>query len=251
MSFIRRALKRGVPRHMNRGLKSAPIILAFFAIGCGSASDTLPVIDRRCAALPGKDVAIGLSKAGKNYFPKSFGKPAEVCNYRGYPECFSTISEIEMDWYPDHWDAADEPSLYARSSAPVAADSSTLRFTWLPTFDHPVIVRIERSSKKAHLVAKQLSGQGGYEPGIVEREVKRPLTEFEITKLDAVLKKTKVLQQRAKECDMGLDGSQWIVESSDRDGYHFVNRWSPDKGPVRQFGDFALFLTGWTFEERY
>lgn len=47
------------------------------------------------------------------------------------------------------------------------------------------------------------------------------------------------------------DGSQWIVEGIDRNGYHYVNRSSPEDGPVRAFGDFALLLTGWTFEERY
>lgn len=232
-------------------MRAASIILAFVLTGCGSENSATPSIDRRCAVLPGDEIAIAPSKAGKSYFPDSFGKPAQVCNFKGYPECFATINEVENDWYPRHWDAADEPSLYEQSSVPAPAGKSTLRFTWLPTFHHPVIVRIERSGREAQLVAKQLSGEGGYEPGIVERKLTRALSTTEIAKLDAILSTTNVLEQRATDCDGGLDGSRWIVEGVDRNGYHFVNRWLPQEGPVRDFGDFALNLPGWTFEERY
>ncbi len=232
-------------------MRAASIVLAFFLTSCGSGHDTSPAIDRRCAALPGNDVAIKPSIAGKSYFPQSFGKPAQVCNFKGYPECFARINEVENDWYPDHWDAAGEPSLYERSRVPSTVDTSTLRFTWLPTFHHPVIVRIERSRQGAQLIAKQLSGKGGYEPGKVEREVTRPLSAIEMAKLDTILSATKVLEQRATDCNTGLDGSQWIVEGADHNGYHFVNRWSPQEGSVREFGDFVLALSGWTFEERY
>jgi hypothetical protein len=230
-------------------MKSAPLVIAFLVIGCGSSNDPLPAIDRRCAVLPGDDVAIKPSGAGRNYFPNSFGKPAQVCNFKGYPECFATVSKVENDWYPRHWEAADEPSLNERSNSPAAAETSTLRFTWLPSFQHPVIVRIERTGNEARLVAKQLSGQGGYEPGTIEREVRRPLSAAEVAKLDVILSTTKVLEQRPTECDSGLDGSQWIVEGVNRDGYLFVNRWSPEKGPVREFGEFALLLTGWTIDD--
>lgn len=232
-------------------MKSVPLVLAFLMVGCGSAIDPLPEIDPICAVLPGDDVAMKLSEAGRSYFPASFGKPTQVCNFKGYPECFATISTVENDWYPSHWDAADEPSLYERSRFPATAGTSTLRFTWLPSFHHPVIVRIERTGHGARLVAKQLSGKGGYEPGVIEREVTRPLSATEVAKLDVILSTTKVLEQRPTECDSGLDGSQWIVEGINRDGYVFVNRWSPQEGSVHEFGDFALLLTGWTFEERY
>ena len=148
-------------------MRATSIVLAFVLTSCGSGHDATPAIDRRCVALPGDNVAIEPSKAGKSYFPGSFGKPAQVCDFKGYSECFATISKVENDWYPQHWDAAGEPSLYERSRAATTAGTSTLRFTWLPTFHHPVIVRIERSGKEAKLVAKQLSGEGGYEPGIV------------------------------------------------------------------------------------
>jgi hypothetical protein len=32
----------------------------------------------------------------------------------------------------------------------------------------------------------------------------------------------------------GTDGSQWIVEGVNEGKYHIADRWSPDKGPVRE-----------------
>jgi hypothetical protein len=247
-------------------MRSAAIVITLISTGCGSdnvlpptaeqvlpinVEQRLPAIDRRCAMLPGEDSTIKSSKRGINYFPESFGKPTQVCEHAGYPECIPTIDPVENEWYPKHWDAADEPSLYERSTKTISADASTLRFTWLPTFDHPVIVRIERSGSNARLVAKKLSGHGGYEPGIIEQKIDRPLTSLELARLDLILSKTKILETRATNCDLGTDGSQWIVEGVDSKGYVFVNRFSPNTGPVRAFGDFALNLTGWDVRGRY
>ena len=237
--------------HNVREMRLFLVALVFVVTGCGSGNDASPAIDRRCIVLPGENVPMEKSKPSNNYFPAKFGKPAQVCNYIGYPMCFATISEVERDWYPRHWQAANEPSLYERSNGPSPAGTSTLRFTWLPSFHHPVIVRIERSGKGAQLIAKQLSGKGGYEPGIVERELNRPLSATDIAKLNAILSTTNVLGQRATTCGSMLDGSRWIIEGLDQNGYHYVNRQSPKEGPVRAFGDFALLLTGWTFEEQY
>lgn len=246
-------------------MRSASLALALVVSACGSQNDPsstaidpspdleqrLPEIDRRCATLPGDTAVIKPSKDGRSYFPKSFGKPAQVCEHKGYPECFATVGEVEIDWYPDQWDAADEPSLYERSTKPSSTSTSALRFTWLRSFDHPVTVRIERSGKSARLIAKELNGQGGGEPGVIERVLDRPLSSAEVAKLDFILSKTKVLDLRATDCDGGLDGSQWIVEGVDRDDYRFVNRFAPTEGPVREFGDFVLELTGWSIGARY
>ncbi len=51
-------------------------------------------------------------------------------------------------------------------------------------------------------------------------------------------------------CGSG-DAAVWIVEGVNREGYCFIIRWSPAEGLVREFGDFALGLTRWTFEEIY
>jgi hypothetical protein len=42
-----------------------------------------------------------------------------------------------------------------------------------------------------------------------------------------------------------LDGAQWIIETAGQDGYRFIDRQSPDEGPVRKVGLALLRLTGW------
>jgi len=44
-------------------------------------------------------------------------------------------------------------------------DATVYRLLWLPTFHHPVCVRIVRTGESAQLRAKVLDGRGGYERG--------------------------------------------------------------------------------------
>lgn len=203
-----------------------------------------------CKILPSDRTEIKPAPSGKLYFPASFGDSAVDCSHVGF-KCLPLINEIELDWYAKHWDAANEPSMFELSRTLAKSQRESIRFTWLRTFHAPVMVRIERTGDAAAIVAKQLSGQGGYDPGIVERTLSRSLTPDELARLNAMLKETAVFSETPKLCNLGLDGSQWIVERASADGYKFVNRWSPESGSVRVFGDFALGLTGWKFEERY
>ena len=81
------------------------------------------------------------------------------------------------------------------------------------------------------------SGAGGYDPGHILQDrtfaLTREQTEWFLGKIEAnnfwglsPIDKTK----------MGLDGAQWIVEGVKNGSYHIVDRWSPEKGPVRTIG---------------
>jgi hypothetical protein len=68
------------------------------------------------------------------------------------------------------------PYFYAAQEGPIADMPSGVeryRFTWLRTFDAPIAVRLDASlDSPPLLIAKVLSGHGGYDPGeIVERKV--------------------------------------------------------------------------------
>ena len=185
-----------------------------------------------------------LSTTRIEYFPPSFLSANSACGGQD-----KIVDEIEADWYPKHWRAAEEPSLYLASRA---SKARSLRFTWLRTFENPVIVRIdELPSGKMRLTAKQLSGAGGYEPGEVARKIVRDLTAEEQAKLVATLAQTRVFELPSRVCDGGLDGTQWIVEATGPSGYQYVNRWSPERGPVYDLGLALLGLTGWQFERAY
>ena len=107
--------------------------------------------------------------ADQPYFPpagaQASGKPGEV-------------SAFESEWFSRHLRAAAEPSLY--TSAEVRRAGTVLRFTWLRTSHRPVVVRVEGLDTDApRLVAKQLSGRGGYDPGKIAMEITRPLARTE------------------------------------------------------------------------
>jgi len=111
-----------------------------------------------------------------------------------------------------------------------------------------VFVRFTITGDRATLIAKELSGAGGYEPGTISRQVERDLSEREMQALSRILKQTAVLDLPPVDCMLGADGSQWIVEAADNEGYKYINRWSHNFGPIHDFGIFALKLTGWRYE---
>lgn len=190
---------------------------------------------------------------GPAYFPPSFSTPSVPCDGPGKEVREPIVDDrIERGWYSGHLRAAEEPSLYLESQAPHAPGSATLRFTWLRSFHAPIIVRIEtRGPDRQQLIAKQLSGAGGYAPGTINRRVDRPLTASEGRRLEELLVRTRLLALPPKVCDGGLDGAQWIIEAADRNGYHFVNRWTPREGAVREVGEYLLGLTGWNVAPIY
>jgi hypothetical protein len=197
-----------------------------------------------CSAI----LASSVSAAGTVYFPPAFAKASVRCE-RGAQEI---VSDLENRWYSSHLSAAKEPSLYVALTRRKGTISSQLRFTWLRSFHPPVVVRIDRTGTNSPvLVAKQLSGAGGYAPGTISKSLERPLSATEANRLHAILMRTDISHAAPKECDRGIDGAQWLIEVMDSSGCHFVDRWSPDRGAVRELGLFLLGLTGWTFKDIY
>jgi len=187
----------------------------------------------------------------RSYFPISLSKETIACGSWLRVRKTPIVSEFENKWFSSHLSAANEPSLF--HGRPQNRESNhSIRFTWLPTFDHPVIVRIEGlNSRSARLIAKQLSGAGGYAPGVISKSVDRPLTREEIHILRRLVANARLTTLSAKECSFGMDGSEWLVEIADRNEYHFLNRWTPEQDGVRDFGVAALKLTGWKFKHIY
>ena len=189
--------------------------------------------------------------SGPAYFPASLGVPTLRCRY-DRARLQPVLSDFVRDWYSRQLAAAAEPSLYLASQAPRPAGSATLRFTWLRSFHAPVTIRIETAGPGRHrLVAKQLSGAGGYEPGHVERTIDRVLSAEEVGRLQAILARARVFALAPDPCRGGTDGSEWIFESVDAGGYHYAAVWSPDDGPAHALGRFLMGLTGWEFSDIY
>ncbi|HEX7695707.1 MAG TPA: hypothetical protein VF409_14540 [Sphingomonas sp.] len=192
------------------------------------------------------------SAAETVYFPPPYPKRVASCSPSPPSGGAPVVSDFENRWYSEQLSAAAEPSLFEAAGSKASRAGTTIRFTWLRSFDPPVIVRVEGvESRSPRLIAKQLSGAGGYKPGPISKQIDRKLVPAEAEMLRRTLQRTRVFDVPALDCSMGTDGAQWIIEGIDRTGYHFVDRWTPEQGQVRETGLAMLKLTGWTFKNVY
>jgi hypothetical protein len=164
-------------------------------------------------ACPGPSVA-------DNFFPRG-----EL-----YPRS-SEVDEFDQHWYSQHLRAMYEPSL----SCGLRDDEEVYRFLWLPTFQHPVAVRITRTHDGATLDVTELTGAGGYEPGTVGAHDERKLTNGEWESLLGVLGALDFWNMPTNappRADMvTFDGAEWILEGYRAGTYHVINRSSSDASP--------------------
>jgi hypothetical protein len=170
---------------------------------------------------------------------------AVICRAQDYfPEAaFSErkdLHRLASSWYSSQLKALDEPPLFARRSY---KNVECYRFTWLRTFHRPVVLRVDiKQSGDATFTIKVASGKGGYEPGKLVREVRKPLAEPALTKLRSTVLDAKFFSLPTAGGDEGLDGSRWIVEVVRGGRYHVVSRWTPQDGPVHQIGSQLIEL---------
>jgi len=131
---------------------------------------------------------------------------------------------FSINWYSKHLKALNEPVLSDTLSAKI------YRFTYLRTFDNPIVIKIENKNDSISILWKISDGAGGYEPGeIIENESK------ELTTVDWQLIENKIdsidfwnLPTVENEL-LGTDGSQWILEGKALGKYNVVDRWCGGK----------------------
>lgn len=209
--------------------------------GCGSANpyDNLYQAQQASEGRPGQNIF------AHGYFPAAFAELQIDC---GYPApSMPIISEVEADWYPRQWQAAREPSFYWLSEQEPPPEFA-LRFSYIPSFTHSIFIRIHREGDDYRLIAKKMSGAGGYDPGTISRSKEMRLSVQQVAELERLLGDGVFFNQPPNTCAMGFDGSQWIFELASKDGYKMVNRWSPTEGTARVLGEYLVRLSGWEFD---
>lgn len=141
-------------------------------------------------------------------------------------------------WYSEHLYAMQEPLLFNKN-----LNKEVYRFTWLRTFDNPVVVRIEKTGKKYKLIWKLCDGAGGYEPGNLKInksvEINSEKWEMFKSKLDSL----NYWNMSLGRMSFGSDGSEWILEGVDKDKYKVVTIWSPSDGKFYDACNYLLSLT--------
>lgn len=196
-----------------------------------------------CATGPGRPAD------KKDYFDPALLDTGYSCGESSV--VFAAMDPFEVQWFGSQLSAANEPSLYLASlSADRVGDS--YRFTWLRSFHAPVVVRIDAMPDGAmHMTAKRLSGKGGYAPGRTAASIERDLATEESVSLRHLLEDGELARQLPVGCVAGVDGAQWIVETSIDGRYQYVNRWGGSARPVRAFGLLLLGFTGWDIDPLY
>ena len=156
-----------------------------------------------------------------------------------------TYDEFVVDWYSEHLYAMKEPLLFNRK-----IDREIYRFTWLRTFDKPMTFRFEKKDNRFILYWKVLNGAGGYEPGEIEIERLKILTEKEWTEFTQLIGKADFWNMNLGRSSIGTDGSEWIMEGFNQSDYRAVSVWSPSKGNFYNACDYLISLTNLTISEK-
>jgi hypothetical protein len=188
------------------------------------------------------------SAAEVEYIAPALRAPSPACDSRPFP----AVDDLEANWFSSQWKAAGEPSLYAQSLSQDARFPKSYRFTWLRTFHAPIVIRLEENSEgHMRFIAKRLTGFGGYKPGHVGAILRRRLNDVEENQVHQELAASNFASLAPTDCVIGVDGSQWIFETRIGSTYSFVNRWSPNDGPVRRLGELLLKFTRWNVDPVY
>lgn len=160
-----------------------------------------------------------------------------------FPDGIFGPRSIAERWYSRHLAAMGEPSLHAMRGRGRRA----IRLLLLPTWDHPVAVRVEHGPRGVELTRRTLSGQGGYDPGRLASETTRSLRVEDWRAIESALRDARFFEQPATS-HLGRDGTQWIVEVVDGDRYHVVDRWTaqgtPDDAALARISALLLRLAG-------
>jgi hypothetical protein len=180
-------------------------------------------------------VALCGSSVGQQYFPEAAFDKQEKSN------------DFAVEWYSQQLKALQEPSLWETSKS---IKGQVYRFLWLRSFHHPVVVRLNvNDDGKGTLVTKVADGQGGYPPGkLIEnrtQDLSKQQTQWFLDEVKALKYWDLPTREGENPNVVQVDGAQWIVEAVRNGTYKIVDRWSPEKGPIKTLGlSMAIDLAG-------
>lgn len=161
------------------------------------------------------------------------------------PETFGRPDDgFVRRWYSLQLCAMGEAPL----GVPVGPETR-LRFLWLRSFHPATAVRVRHRDSNTHMIATQLTGRGGYEPGEVGSRTERQLTPQEWAEIERLTAQARFWTLETEAGLRGLDGAQWIVEVSEPGRYHVVDRWSG--GELERIGRFLMQLSSFDPEPIY
>jgi hypothetical protein len=153
----------------------------------------------------------------------------------------NSVGASENPWYSYMLTAFNEPVL-----KDYQGNREVYRFTWLRSFDHPVVVRVEKHAEIISISGKVSNGAGGYRPGEIIFDTTFNGTLEHIDTISSILSSAGFWSLGTESRDnIGLDGSKWIIEAYRNNQYQVVVRWSPAKGiAFRRIGEYLISISG-------
>jgi hypothetical protein len=150
------------------------------------------------------------------------------------------------------------------------------RFTWIRSFNEPVVIRVDKTDKGILMTTKKLGGHPPTVPYAIARsrqtfpaldypaaysynpfwvDTTRNMNEEDFTELISLIDTVKLYSLPSMvhhQCLWGSDGAEWIIEAQKADGYYCAYRWSPRKHtPLNDVGRLMIKLSGLRHERIY
>jgi len=125
-------------------------------------------------------------------------------------------SSGHSDWMKKQLIALNEPCLY---NLKIPENYEVYRFTWLRSFDPPIVVRIVKSKNNYTIYWKVGKGMGGYEPEGIKEFGKRELSKKEWSDFENIFKKINFEDLPHSDYEPSFDGATWTLERATPKNY--------------------------------
>lgn len=140
-------------------------------------------------------------------------------------------------------EAMGEPSLWKQSQS--GGGDEVIRVLWLPTFLHPISLRVTKSGKSITWRAVILDGKGGYRPGILAVSRQGILGEAEWESLRRLADTPSLWETPPDEKYGGLtDGEDYLIERVEGRRYQFMDRYNPSSPEILGVFDSLVKISG-------
>ena len=202
-----------------------PLITSFVIVSCSNETNKSAKGDNKFDTLPSPQDSTSF------YFKTK-------SNWRDTTR--DALDTFVNSWYSQMLFALEEPVLKDYNGS-----KEIYRFTWLRSFNHPVVIRVEKQGEIVLLFSKVSAGAGGYDPGKIIFDTTLRLTQKHIDTINLRLDNARfwTLQTETKN-ENGSDGSEWIIEAFKNNIYHMVVRWTPtNKMAFRSIGEYLISIS--------
>jgi hypothetical protein len=147
------------------------------------------------------------------------------------------LERRHRSWISKDLREMDEPSLWEDSQK---QGQEIYRFIWVRSFHQPVAVRLSiNPDGSGDLVAKVLSGMGGYNSGSLIMNQQSHVSAVEVSSFIEKLSNANFWHLSTIRIEYIDDGAEWIMEATKNGTYHIIQRTSPRTGAFR---DACMFL---------